>query len=138
MDKQGFLALLAPEFVGRGSMAPQGVDGETIWRVMVAFRETFPDIQWELGRWMVSDGPIVVCQLFESGTFSGPWANRTRPIAPTNRSYISDAVMYFRFDDAGRIVENQSWYDSVDWFHQIGVDPDVASPPGGEPDSASV
>jgi hypothetical protein len=138
MDREGFLALLAPSFVGRGSMAPQGVDGETIWKVMAAFRKTFPDIKWELGRWIVCDGDIVVCQLTESGTFSGPWANPARPIAPTNRPYVSDAVMYFRFDAAGLIVENQSWYDSVDWFHQIGVDPNLAAPAGAAPDSSFV
>jgi hypothetical protein len=138
MDKAGFLALLAPGFVAKGSMGPQGVDGETIWKVMVAFRETFPDIAWELGKWMVSDRDIVVCHLVERGTFTGPWANRARPVSPTRRSYASDTVMFFRFDDSGRILENQSWYDSVDWFHQIGVDPNVAAPPGGAPDAALV
>ena len=110
-------------------MAPRGVDGETMWQVMVAFRGTFPDIKWELGDWLVTDGAIAVCHLFESGTFTGPRPDAARHIAPTGRSYRSEAVMYFRFDDAGRMVENESWYDSVDWFHQIGVDPNLATPP---------
>ena len=103
---------------------------------MVAFRETFPDQKWERGSWLVSDGDIVVCEVIESGTFAGPWPDPARRIAPTNRAYVSSAVMLFRFDPDGRIVENQSWYDSVDWFHQIGVDPNVAAPPGEVPDAA--
>jgi hypothetical protein len=34
--------------------------------------------------------------------------------------------MFFRFDADGLILENNSWYDSVDWFRQIGVDPNIA------------
>jgi predicted ester cyclase len=125
VDREAFLALLSPEFVGKGVMAPQGLDGDTMWSFMVAFRETFPDIKWELGEWLVCDGDISVCQLFESGTFSGRWPN-SGPIEPTNRSYRSEAVMLFRFDEDGLILENKSWYDSVDWFRQIGVDPNLA------------
>lgn len=129
IDREAFFSLLAPDFVAKGVMAPRGVDGDTIWNVMVAFRETFPDQQWEPGAWLVSEGDIVVCQVFESGTFAGRWPDAERAIAPTNRAYRSDAVMFFRFNADGLIVENQSWYDSVDWFHQIGVDPNVAAPP---------
>ena len=138
IDRDAFLALLAPGFVAKGVMAPQGVDGETIWKVMVAFRETFHDQHWEPGRWLVSDRDLVVCEVFESGTFAGPWPDPGRKIAPTNRPYVSDAVMLFRFDPDGLIVENQSWYDSVDWFHQIGVDPNVAAPPGEVPDVSAI
>jgi hypothetical protein len=102
------------------------------------FRKTFPDVRWELGSWLVSDGDIVVCEVVERGTFVGPWANPVRTIAPTKRSYVSDAVMLFRFNPDGLIVENRSWYDSVDWFHQIGVDPNMAAPAGAEPDSLSI
>jgi ketosteroid isomerase-like protein len=129
VDRDGFLELLSPAFVGKGVMAPEGVDAETMWRMMVEFRGTFPDIAWELGDWMVAEDDICVCQLYESGTFTGPWAAQGRTIEPTGRSYRSEAVMLFRFDGDGRIVENKSWYDSVDWFHQIGVDPNVGAPP---------
>src|SRR5688572_24437898 len=114
LDRDGFFRLLSPDFAGKGVMAPHGVDGETMWQMMVAFRETFPDIRWELGDWLVADGHIAVCHLFESGTFTGPWPDAELHIEPTGRSYRSAAVMYFRFDDAGRMVENESWYDSVD------------------------
>jgi SnoaL-like domain len=134
MDRQAFFALLAPGFVAKGVMAPQGVDGETIWRFMVAFRETFPDQHWESGQWLVSDRHMVVCEVIERGTFAGPWPDPGRRITPTHRAYVSDAAMLFRFDADGLIVENKSWYDSVDWFHQIGVDPNVAAPPGEVPD----
>ena len=130
VDRDGFFDLLSPDFVGKGVMAPDGVDGEAIWKMMVDFRETFPDIRWELGDWLVVEGDIAVCQLFESGTFSGPWPDSDRIIEPTNRSYRSEAVMLFRFDADGLVVENKSWYDSVDWFHQIGVDPNLGAPPG--------
>ena len=138
MDRDAFFALLAPDFVAKGAMGPQGVDKETIWNVMVAFRTTFPDQKWELGRWLVGDRDIVVCEVLESGPFTGAWANPDRRIAPTNRSYVVDAVIFFRFNSDGLIVENQSWYDSVDWFHQIGVDPNVASPPDAESDASAV
>lgn len=138
LDRDSFFGLLAPDFVAKGVMGPQGVDKETIWDVMVAFRTTFPDQKWELGKWLVSDGDIVVCEVFESGTFKGPWANPARELKPTNRSYLSGAVMFFRFNPDGLIIENQSWYDSVDWFHQIGVDPNLAAPPEAEPDSSSI
>jgi predicted ester cyclase len=130
VDRAGFFELLSPRFVGKGVMAPQGIDSEAIWNMMVAFRETFPDIRWELGDWLVVDGDIAVCHLFESGTFTGRWPDADRAIEPTHRSYRSEAVMLFRFDADGLIVENKSWYDSVDWFHQIGVDPNVGAPPG--------
>jgi hypothetical protein len=129
VDRDGFMAIVAPDFVGKGVMAPQGIDRETIWNFMVAFRETFPDIRWELGEWLVSDGDMCVCHLFESGTFTGPWPGGEHVIEPTNKSYRSEAVMFFRFDAGGLILENKSWYDSVDWFRQIGVDPNVASGP---------
>jgi hypothetical protein len=61
VDREGFFALLSPRFVGKGVMAPQGVDGEAIWQMMVAFRETFPDIRWELGDWLVVQGDLAVC-----------------------------------------------------------------------------
>jgi predicted ester cyclase len=125
VDREAFLALLTPDFVGKGVMAPEGVDSETMWNFMVAFRATFPDIKWELGEWLVCEGDICVCQLFESGTFTGPWPGLD--LQPTNRSYRSEAVMLFRFDAEGLILENKSWYDSVDWFRQIGVDPNAAS-----------
>lgn len=105
-----------------------------IGNVMVAFRETFPDQQWKPGAWLVSDHDIVVCEVIESGTFAGRWPGLERRIAPTNRAYVSGAVMFFRFNADGLIIENQSRYDSVDWFHQIGVDPNVAAPPGEVPD----
>lgn len=138
VDRDGFLALLSPHFTAKGVMAPQGVDGETTWKVMMAFRETFPDIRWELGDWLAVDGDVAVCQLYESGTFTGRWATPGRDIEPTGRSYRSDAVMFFRFDAEGRIVENQSWYDSVDWFHQIGVDPNIGAPPHSEADAVAI
>jgi steroid delta-isomerase-like uncharacterized protein len=138
LDREAFLALLAPDFVGRGVMAPQGVTAEAIWDFMVAFRETFPDQRWELGRWLVSDRDLVVCEVVESGTFAGPWPDPGRAIVPTNRSYVSRAAMLFRFNPDGLIVENESWYDSVDWFHQIGVDPNVAAPPDEVPDVSAV
>jgi hypothetical protein len=125
LDRDAFLALLSPEFVGKGVMAPQGLDGATMWGFMVEFRETFPDIKWELGEWLVCDGDICVCELFESGTFTGRWPG-PQLIEPTNRAYRSEAVMFFRFDADGLILENNSWYDSVDWFRQIGVDPNIA------------
>jgi hypothetical protein len=133
VDRDGLFDLLSPRFVGKGVMAPQGIDGEAIWNVMVAFRETFPDIRWEPGDWLVAQGDIAVCHLFESGTFTGRWPDPERVIEPTFRSYRSEAVMLFRFDADGRILENQSWYDSVDWFHQIGVDPNVGAPPDAAP-----
>jgi hypothetical protein len=132
VDRDGFFDLLSPRFVGRGVMAPQGVDGEAMWNMMVAFRGTFPDIRWELGDWLVTQGDIAVCHLFESGTFTGRWPDPDRLIEPTSRPYRSEAVMLFRFDADGQIVENQSWYDSVDWFHQIGVDPNVGAPQASE------
>jgi steroid delta-isomerase-like uncharacterized protein len=138
MDREAFFALLAPDFVASGVMAPRGVDKEVIWDVMVAFRETFPDQRWELGTWLVGDGDIVVCEVIESGTFAGRWADPERDIAPTNRAYASSAVMFFRFDRDGLIVENRSWYDSVDWFHQIGVDPNVAAPADVIPDVTAI
>ena len=136
MDRAAFLALLSPDFVARGVMAPGGVDKDTIWNVMVAFRGTFPDQRWDLGDWLVSDHDLLVCEVIESGTFAGIWPDPKRGIAPTNRSYVSSAVMLFRFDSDGLIVENRTWYDSVDWFHQIGVDPNVGAPPQEVPDVA--
>lgn len=138
LDRAAFLALLAPDFVASGVMAPQGVDGAAVWDFMVAFRSTFPDQKWERGGWLVSDRDLVVCEVIESGTFAGPWPDPARAISPTNRAYRSGAVMLFRFDADGLIVENESWYDSVDWFHQIGVDPNVAAPPGEVPDVSGV
>lgn len=138
LDRDAFCGLLAPDFVAKGVMAPDGVDGEAIWNVMLAFRETFPDQKWELGEWLVSDGDLVVCEVLESGTFAGTWPDPTVDIAPTGRSYVSDAVMFFRFNADGLIVENQSWYDSVGWFRQIGVDPKVAAPPEGVSDAQAV
>ena len=126
VDEDGFYGLLSADFVGKGVMAPDGVDAETMWQMMLAFRDTFPDIRWELGEWLVVQDRIAVCQLFESGTFCGRWPNLM--IEPTGQSYRSEAVMLFRFDGDGRITENKSWYDSVDWFHQIGVDPNIAAP----------
>jgi hypothetical protein len=129
VDRAGFLDLLSPHFVGKGVMAPEGIDAESMWNMMVAFRETFPDIRWELGDWLVAQADIAVCHLYESGTFTGRWPDPDRLIEPTYRSYRSEAVMLFRFDADGQIVENNNWYDSVDWFHQIGVDPNVGAPP---------
>ena len=138
LDREAFLALLAADFVARGVMAPQGVAADAIWDFMVAFRGTFPDQRWELGSWLVSEGDLVVCEVIESGTFVGAWPDPARAIMPTNRAYVSRAAMLFRFDDNGLIVENESWYDSVDWFHQIGVDPNVAAPPIEVPDVSAV
>lgn len=138
LDREAFLRLLAPGFVARGAMDPAGVSGEATWEFMVAFRGTFPDQRWELGSWLVSDGDLLVCEVVESGTFAGPWPGPDRGISPTNRHYVSRAAMLFRFDADGLIVENESWYDSVDWFHQIGVDPNVGAPPGEIPDVSGV
>lgn len=138
LDRDAFFALLAPDFVAKGVMAPAGLDKDAIWDFMVAFRATFPDQRWEPGAWLVGDGDLVVCEVIESGTFAGPWPDPRRAIAPTHRSYVSRAVMLFRFDADGLIVENESWYDSVDWFHQIGVDPNVAAPPDEAPDPSGI
>lgn len=85
-----------------------------------AFRRSFPDIRMEPVQ-VVAEGDTVAGRFACSATHPGDW--RRHP--PTGRRIEDvDEVYFFTFDGA-RISAAWGVEDTLDRFHQLGIDPSV-------------
>ena len=90
------------------------------------FYIAWPDCHLEFERVFVQ-GEWVCAQLIWTGTHKGPLrlaSGETYP--PTNRKITSSMSLVFRIQD-GKITHKEEYYDSLDWWRQLGVPP----PAGG-------
>ncbi len=89
------------------------------------FYAAWPDCHLELER-VFAQGEWVCAQTIWTGTHKGPLklaSGETYP--PTNKKITSSICIVFRVQH-GRITHKEEYYDSLDWWRQLGV-----SPPAG-------
>jgi len=122
------LALLAPDFISRSSLS----QGRPIGKDMMAmgfkvFDKSLPDLKEEIIS-IIAEGNVVVCEVIETATFTGPMELPSGVIEPTNRSYKLPVGAFFHVNDHGLITEQRTYWDTADWEKQIGVDPTLFAP----------
>jgi predicted ester cyclase len=86
-----------------------------------AFRGSFPDVHMELVE-LVADGDTVVGRFKCSATHLGEW----RGNEPTGRRFEDVDEVYFFGFDGDRIASVWGLEDTLDRFHQLGLDPPAA------------
>jgi predicted ester cyclase len=86
-----------------------------------AFRRSFPDMQMELIE-LVAEGATVVGRFACSATHLGEW----RGHAPTGRRFENVDEVYFFTFAGDRIAGLRGVEDTLDRFHQLGLDPNAA------------
>ncbi len=83
-----------------------------------AFRRSFPDLRMELKQ-LVAEGDTVVGRFSCSATHLGDW--RGHP--PTGRRFENVDEVYFFTFEGDRIASFWGIEDTLDRFHQLGLDP---------------
>ena len=83
-----------------------------------AFRRSFPDVRMEPIQ-VVAEGDTVVGRFACSATHTGEW----RGHAPTGRRFEDVDEVYFFTFEGGRISALWGVEDTLDRFHQLGLDP---------------
>ncbi len=84
--------------------------------------DAFPDLVRTVED-MVAEGDKVVARWTSTGTHAGLFMG----IPPTGKTIMTSGITVFRFNDAGRIVEEWSESDMVGMLQQVGAMPS----PGG-------
>jgi steroid delta-isomerase-like uncharacterized protein len=122
------LALLAPDFVSRSSLSQgRAADKDMMARGFAMFDKSLPNLKEEIVS-VIAEGDRVACQVIETATFAGPLELPTGVIAPTNRTYRLPVASFFRLNAQGLIAEQQTYWDTANWAHQLGIDPTVFAP----------
>jgi predicted ester cyclase len=83
-----------------------------------AFRGSFPDVHMDVVE-LVADGETVVGRFECSATHLGEW----RGNAPTGRRFEKVDEVYFFTFSGDRIASVWGLEDTLDRFHQLGLDP---------------
>ena len=86
-----------------------------------AFRASFPDMHMELVA-LVAEGDTVVGRFECSATHLGEW----RGNAPTGRRFEGVDEVYFFTFSGDRIASAWGLEDTLDRFHQLGLEPPPA------------
>jgi predicted ester cyclase len=98
----------------RPSRAASGPAGQA--QIAHAFRTAFPDLQWRVDL-VLAEGDLVAARWTASGTQSGAWAG----VAPTGRRAEFSGVNFFRFGEAGRVIEIWNHRDDLGLQEQLGA-----------------
>lgn len=87
-----------------------------------AVREAFDDRSIRRGI-VVGEGNFIACQTWIEGTFVRPFTHSPAGrIEPNGARVVMDLINIFRFDDAGRIVEEFVRTDNRGLLRQLGVE----------------
>ncbi|MFO0957562.1 MAG: nuclear transport factor 2 family protein [Isosphaeraceae bacterium] len=92
---------------------------------MVNQFRAIPDFTHEVRGLSAEQGDTIAFELHAFGTFSGPLSLGGADIAPTNRKIDVSAVDFWRFEN-GLIAEYHLYFDRMDFFGQLGINPPSA------------
>ncbi|WP_262413751.1 ester cyclase [Actinacidiphila acidipaludis] len=97
-----------------------GFDGLTAYFASV--REAFDDRSIRRGV-VVAEGDRVACQTWIEGTFVREFTHSPAgPLPPNGRRVVFDLINIFRFDDAGRLVDEWVRTDNRSLLRQLGAE----------------
>lgn len=72
---------------------------------------------------VVAEGDYIACQTWIEGSFVHPFTHSPAgPLEPTGARVVMDLVNIFRFDDAGRLVEEHVRTDYRSFLRQLGAE----------------
>ena len=118
--------LLAPDSVGHAF--PDELHGpEEVKRFVSAFRNGFPDLQFEV-RDVIAEGDKVVARWVARGTHEGEFNG----IPPTGEQIRMTGITIERLED-GKVVEGWTNRDALGMLQQLGVVPMRGEASGARP-----
>ena len=121
-DPDGFVALLADEFVWHDSTLPEPMRSKDEARQYVqAWLTAFPDMRITRTNRLI-DEDRVAGELEFTGTNSGPLMMGGREIPPTGRPVQGHGTYFARVDN-GKIVEFSTHPDVAEMMMQLGLMP---------------
>jgi steroid delta-isomerase-like uncharacterized protein len=120
-DRDGVLALLAPDFKAYSSTRAEPANRETFAMTIGMFNNAISDIHDEIVT-LVAEGDYVVAEMVETGRWTGPLEFPGKSVPPTNRSYRTPMVELIHFDSEGSISEIRNYYDTASLTQQLGLD----------------
>jgi hypothetical protein len=86
-----------------------------------ALRAAFADRTIRRGI-IVAEGDYIACQTWIEGTFVHRFTHSpVGPLEPTGTRVVMDLMNIFKFDDAGRLVEEHVRTDNRSFLHQLGA-----------------
>jgi hypothetical protein len=72
---------------------------------------------------VIAEGEYIACQTWIEGTFVHPFSQSPAgPLDPTGGRIVMDLMNIFRFDDAGRLVEEFVRTDYRSFLRQLGAE----------------
>jgi SnoaL-like domain len=102
------------EYVPLHLEGPVGEIGPGSWGVLV---DAFPDLHNEIGQITVSENGK---RAFVDVMIGGKQVKDTFGITNQNKTYWLRHLFVFDFDAVGKIERVTSFWDSVDWYSQLG------------------
>jgi len=122
-DVDGVITLLDSEVIGSNPLVSQRKIGkEGVQKGIEAYTKAFPDLKMEIIK-IVAQGDTVAVEEVETATFKGPLELSTLTIPPSNRSYEMRVACFFRVNVNGLIAEIRNYWDTRNFFQQLGIDP---------------
>ncbi|MGB8312609.1 MAG: ester cyclase [Halobacteriota archaeon] len=122
-DVNGVVTLLDSEVVGSNPLVSQRKIGkEGVGKEIEAYTKAFPDLKMEIIK-TVAQGDTVAVEEVETATFKGPLELSTLTIPPSNRFYEMRVACFFRVNAKGLIAEIRNYWDTRNFFQQLGIDP---------------
>lgn len=112
--------LVATDMILRDGVFPEGRGHEFLRTQVRDLRTAFPDLRFTVDEVLPTTGDRVLVRWTCRGTHRGPLLD----IAPTGRSMNLTGVDFMRIVN-GKIVENNSFWDSYGAFQQLGVVPSL-------------
>ena len=126
MDRKAVVRRFVEEAVNGGHdeligelFAPEMEESAREW--FGAFRASFPDVHMDVVE-LVAEGDTVVGRFECSATHLGEW----RGNAPTGRRFEKVDEVYFFTFSGDRIASAWGLEDTLDRFHQLGLEPPPA------------
>lgn len=120
-DLDTVVSMISPSAVIRSPIG-SFVGGEAYREWMNMHFRALPDFTHEIRGLVAESGQTLAFELHAFGTMTGPLAMPTGDIAPTGRRIDVSASDFWRFEN-GLIVEYHLYFDGMDFFRQLGVQP---------------
>jgi steroid delta-isomerase-like uncharacterized protein len=121
-DIDGFLELLADDFVEHETAAGLEPTTEGVGQFFTAYIAAFPDLHFEAED-IIASGDKVVARLRCTGTNTGDFMG----MPATGKSVDIEGIDIIRFEDDGLAHEHWGVFDALGMMQQLGVVPEPQS-----------
>lgn len=118
-DIDGFVALIADDFVEHEELPGLPATKEGVRQFFLGFRAAFPDLRMAIED-VITNGDKSVARVRATGTHQGDFMG----VAPTGRAVDFQVIDIMRFDDAGLVCEHWGLSDTMTMMQQLGLVPD--------------